>query len=88
MAKSIRAAIDLTRLVSLPLNTKESEGRMTYPIEGNLAFNGVTFAYPTRADDPALKKMSFQVKAGECVGIVGCVTILSALTTLLTLTPL
>jgi hypothetical protein len=73
MAKAIRAAIDLTQLLGLPLDTKESEGRMTYPVEGNLAFNDVTFAYPTRAGDPALNKISFQIRAGECVGIVGCV---------------
>jgi ATP-binding cassette subfamily B (MDR/TAP) protein 1 len=76
MAKSIRAAIDLTRITSLSSDTRESEGKMTFPIEGNLVFNNVTFAYATRPDDPALKNVSFQVRAGECVGIVGCVSIL------------
>ncbi|GAA5867089.1 hypothetical protein JCM1840_001479 [Sporobolomyces johnsonii] len=71
MAKSIRAAIDLLRLLDLKTDTRESEGRMTFPIQGHVSFLDVNFAYPSRPDVPVLKGLSFDVKPGDCVGIVG-----------------
>ena len=44
---------------------------MTYPVEGAVQFNNVTFAYPSRPTDPALRNMSFKISKGECIGIVG-----------------
>jgi ATP-binding cassette subfamily B protein len=41
------------------------------PSSGALAFEDVSFAYPTRADEPALDRISFRVKPGERVAIVG-----------------
>lgn len=74
MTKSIRACIDLSRLLDLASETAESDGRMTFPISGNISFDNVEFSYPQRPDIPILKGMTFDVKPGECVGIVGCVT--------------
>ncbi|GAA6016228.1 hypothetical protein JCM11491_003775 [Sporobolomyces phaffii] len=71
MAKSIAASIDLLRLLDLPEESSESEGRMTFPLRGDIAFKDVKFAYPSRPDVPVLKGLSFSVKAGQCVGIVG-----------------
>ncbi|KAK4705248.1 ATP-binding cassette, subfamily B (MDR/TAP), member 1, partial [Phenoliferia sp. Uapishka_3] len=71
MAKAIRASIDLARLLDLSVETKEAEGRMTFPIAGQIVFDKVQFAYPQRSEVPILKGMSFEVKPGECVGIVG-----------------
>ncbi|WP_374330560.1 ABC transporter transmembrane domain-containing protein [Aestuariivirga sp.] len=41
------------------------------PPQGRLAFEHVTFAYPTRPDQDALIDVSFAVKTGETVAIVG-----------------
>lgn len=41
------------------------------PARGNIAFDHVSFVYPTRADVAALDDVSFAVKAGEKVAIVG-----------------
>lgn len=71
VAKATQAAVDLWRLLDLSTETKESEGRMTFPIKGDITFDDVDFAYPTRPDVPILRGTSFSVKAGECVGIVG-----------------
>lgn len=71
MTKSIHAAIDFTRLLDLDSETQESQGRMTFPITGHIKFDNVIFAYPSRPNVPVLKGMSFEVKPGECVGIVG-----------------
>lgn len=71
MAKSLRAAIDFLRLIELPVETQESEGTLKFPIVGRIAFENVEFAYPQRPDARILKRMSFQVNPGECVGFVG-----------------
>ena len=41
------------------------------PPRGELAFEDVSFAYPTRADTAALSHISFTVKPGETVALVG-----------------
>jgi ATP-binding cassette subfamily B protein len=41
------------------------------PSRGEMAFDGVTFRYPTRPDAKALHDVSFAVKTGETVAIVG-----------------
>jgi ATP-binding cassette subfamily B (MDR/TAP) protein 1 len=71
MAKGIRASIDFHRLLELSVDTPESEGRMTFPIDGNIVFEDVHFSYPQRPLAPILQGISFEVKPGECVGIVG-----------------
>jgi ATP-binding cassette subfamily B (MDR/TAP) protein 9 len=40
-------------------------------IEGKVAFNDITFSYPTRASTIVLNKVSFQVSPGETVALVG-----------------
>ena len=44
---------------------------MPAPARGELAFQGVTFAYPGRPELPALHDFSLSVKAGERVALVG-----------------
>ncbi len=41
------------------------------PIEGALAFQAVSFAYPSRPDQPALADISFDIRPGETVALVG-----------------
>ncbi len=41
------------------------------PALGTLAFDAVTFAYPSRPDETALGPLTFSIKAGERVAIVG-----------------
>jgi len=76
MAKSIAASIDLLRLLDLSEESSESEGRMTFPLEGHISFKDVNFAYPSRPDIEVLKGLSFDIKPGQCVGIVGYVATL------------
>lgn len=40
-------------------------------LEGNIKFNEVGFSYPTRKDIKVLHNLSFEVKAGEKVALVG-----------------
>lgn len=49
----------------------ESENRVVTPISGNLAFDQVTFAYPSRKEICVLDEVSFSARAGEKVAVVG-----------------
>ena len=41
------------------------------PARGDVSFDNVSFAYPTRPNVPAIDGVSFSVRAGEKVAIVG-----------------
>lgn len=49
----------------------ESENGIKQPIKGDLAFNDVVFAYPSRPEITVLKGISFNADAGQRVAIVG-----------------
>jgi ABC transporter fused permease/ATP-binding protein len=49
----------------------ESNNKIEQPIQGNLSFNDVVFAYPSRAELTVLKGISFDAAAGQKVAIVG-----------------
>ncbi len=44
---------------------------LPWPASGEIAFDGVSFHYPTRPEGPALDDVSFTVAAGETVALVG-----------------
>lgn len=47
------------------------EKNIENPIEGTIAFEDVTFAYPSRREITVLKNVSFEAQAGEKLAIVG-----------------
>lgn len=53
----------------ISINTNENI--IKQKIHGNLAFNNVVFAYPSRAELTVLKNISFTANAGQKVAIVG-----------------
>jgi len=70
-----RAAGAMERLADL-LTATNSLPRPEKPIafpDGpvGLAFSDVTFAYPSRPDEPVIKQLDFQVNQGETVALVG-----------------
>lgn len=54
------------RIVAPPVPT-----RLPSPTRGEIAFENVVFAYPTRLEEPVLNGVSFQVAPGEVVAVVG-----------------
>ena len=69
-----QAGISLKRLAEIldtPTESQLSTSRTSIPgFKGDISFNSVTFGY--KPDTPAtLKSISFNIKAGESIGIVG-----------------
>ncbi len=71
-----RAAGATERLVEL-LNAEDTvedpsePDRLSTPVAGRIAFEGVGFSYPSRPEMAALEDVSFQIEAGETVAFVG-----------------
>jgi ATP-binding cassette subfamily B protein len=66
-AERISELLDERPAITAPQNPQA----LPQPPRGQLAFDRVSFAYPTRPGAPALDNVSFAVKTGETVAIVG-----------------
>ncbi|MFC4729696.1 ABC transporter transmembrane domain-containing protein [Coralloluteibacterium thermophilus] len=53
------------------IRSPEAPEALAQPVRGELAFDGVTFHYPTRPDRPALADFDLRVRPGETVALVG-----------------
>jgi ABC-type multidrug transport system fused ATPase/permease subunit len=53
------------------VSINQADNEVKVVINGNLAFNKVSFAYPSRKDIQVLKDITFSVNAGEKLAIVG-----------------
>ncbi len=62
--------IRINAVLSEPVRVVDNPNVRSQPILGGIRFQDVTFAYPD-ADTPQLQNVSFEIKAGETVGIVG-----------------
>lgn len=71
VAKAQVAARDFMRLHQLNRDNSEQQGDLRFPIDGPVAFENVSFAYPTRPDDYVLRQLSLRIEPGECVCLVG-----------------
>lgn len=57
----------LDRITTIP----PEEGKTLDKIEGHIAFEGVSFRYPTRPDVPVLEEIELSLAPGEVVALVG-----------------
>lgn len=66
-----RALETLDRLMALPVERPADRTFLHRPaLEGHLRFDHVSFSYP-KTDRPVLNDISFDIKAGEKVGLIG-----------------
>lgn len=70
--QSARTALEsLDNLMNSPVERSDDESFVHRPeLSGNIEFRNVSFSYPNQAE-PALKNVSFTIKAGEKVVIIG-----------------
>ncbi len=66
-AERISELLDEEPAVASPVNPVALPGKIT----GTVAFDAVTFRYPARPETEVLKNISFSVKSGETVALVG-----------------
>lgn len=71
-----RAAGATERLVELLQAEDEVQdpvrpGTLPRPVKGRVAFENVSFTYPTRPDAPALHELNLVIEPGETVALVG-----------------
>ncbi len=75
-AEVMRAAGATERLMEMlsassDIETPEHPIALPAPVRGELIFDDVTFSYPARPDDPALRSVSLTVSPGQTVALVG-----------------
>lgn len=63
--------LELMEEVQEDVSINALDNEIKVPILGNLAFNKVSFAYPSRQDIQVLHDITFSVQAGEKLAIVG-----------------
>lgn len=63
--------LELLKEKNEPISIKAEENQIKQKIKGDLIFDNIIFAYPTRKEITILNRLSFQVKAGERVAIIG-----------------
>jgi ATP-binding cassette subfamily C protein LapB len=69
--QSIAALSTLRNVMQLPVERPENKSYVHRPvIRGDIEFRNVSFSYPGQKI-PALDKVSFRVRAGERVGVIG-----------------
>lgn len=53
------------------VEVKEPEGELKLQLKGDIAYQGVTFSYPTRKDVQVLNGIHFSVPSGQKIALVG-----------------
>ena len=69
LQRSVGASERILEILDQP--DERSSSTQSVKLKGNIEFDQVSFTYPTRLDIEVLKKISFNVKPGEKVALVG-----------------
>lgn len=69
--KAIGATENLMDLLDESPEVIDTDTSDTIKINGDISFNTVSFNYPSRQDVTVLKNVSFEVKSGQLIAIVG-----------------
>jgi ATP-binding cassette subfamily B protein len=69
LQRSIGASERVLEILEMP--DEKSEKTSSQKLAGDVRFENISFAYPTRTDVTVLRDMSFHIKPGEKVALVG-----------------
>jgi ATP-binding cassette, subfamily B, bacterial len=69
LQRSVGASERILEILDQP--DEQSESNQTTKLNGEIEFDAVSFSYPTRQDVVVLKNISFKIKPGEKVALVG-----------------
>lgn len=69
--KTVGAAERINEILEEQSEVHLSDETKTATITGNVRFENIKFAYPTRKDIPIFASLSFEVKPGEKIALVG-----------------
>lgn len=68
----VKSEVSATRILEvLNLKEKKEEGNIKEGIDGNISFEKVLFSYEKGLGDNVLTDISFSIKEGEMIGIIG-----------------
>ena len=72
LQKAVGASENLMNILEETPEDLDTEAKTQInKVAGDVAFENVSFAYPSRKDSPVLQDLSFEVKAGKLAAIVG-----------------
>lgn len=69
LTQAMVSAGKIFEILDEPIDLSESENAVECDLKGNITFDNVSFGYT--AYNPVLKNVSFEIKQGEMIGIVG-----------------
>ncbi len=69
LAEALTSMVKLFEILDEKTDVREAENAKIVPISGGISFENVSFGY--KSYEPVLKGISFDIKPGEMVGIVG-----------------
>ncbi len=71
LQKTIGASERINEILDEQDETKVADENLSTPIQGHVQFRDVNFAYPSRPDVQLFQGLSFEVKAGQKIALVG-----------------
>ena len=71
LQKTIGASERVNEILGETSETKTEAENLSEPVKGNVEFNNVHFAYPSRKDTLLFSDLSFKVNAGQKIALVG-----------------
>lgn len=69
LTQALVSAGKIFEILDEPIDLTESENAVEHEIKGDISFRNVSFGYT--AYNPVLKNVSFEIKQGEMIGLVG-----------------
>ncbi len=71
LQKAVGSSDRVMEILALESETELTAPKTDYQVIGNISYQNVQFAYPTRKEVEVLKNVNFEIKKGEKIALVG-----------------